>query len=323
MALKLCGIPAWPWGLLALYTVPMLLLGLVVWYGVHGGILFGDVDWYAAGLRGLLSDGPLYDPSKLEPHLLIRPAFFDQAPSTALFTLPLLAGGWVWGLLMFGATVLGLILIWPKVGAGGAVLLAPVLILWLPTTSALFWANVNGLIFCLLAVAWRFPRTASVAIGIAAAIKLVPILGIAWLAGKRDWRGVAWAVAIPVAATLIVLAWKGPATLTDFITLRLNQVTPDINTPTRWGISDVTGWPYWVAYAIGLALAVIAWRRASFSLAVVAMLAASPALHVHYWTWLLVPFVGIWMPWVIARSAYGSSASESSREMTAADSPSL
>jgi hypothetical protein len=280
----------------------MLLIGLLVWYGVAGAIVFGDVDWYAEGLRGLLSDGPLYDPAYFTPHALERPIFWDQAPSTALFTLLLLPGdGWLWGLTMFGATVVGLVLIWPKVGAGGAVLLAPVLILWLPTTSALIWGNVNGLVFCLLAVAWRFPRAAGIAIGMAAAIKLVPILGIAWLAGKRDWRGLAWAVGIPLATTMIVLLWKGPETLSDFITLRANQWVPEQT--TRWGIVDA-GVPFQLALAVAGGLAILAWRRASFGLSVVAMLVSIPAMHAHYWTWLLVPFIGIWMPWLIDRLRY-------------------
>jgi hypothetical protein len=138
---------------------------------------------------------------------------------------------------------------------------------------------------------------------VAAAIKLVPILGAFWLAGKRDWRGLWVAIAIPLVATLIVVAWKGPETLVDFIVLRLNQITPEgRNSPPRWGLADVTGLPNLVVYAIGAALAALAWRRASFSLAVLAMLAASPALHVHYWTWFLVPFIGIWMPWLLNRS---------------------
>ena len=111
--------------------------------------------------------------------------------------------------------------------------------------------------------------------------------------------GVAWAVGIPLLATAIVVVWKGPETLSDFITLRMNQVTPDY--PTRWGLSDVTGLPYLVAYGMGAVLALLAWRYASFSLVVLAMLVVSPALHAHYLIWLLVPFIGIWMPWLVAR----------------------
>lgn len=316
------GIPLWPAALVGVLTIPLLLAGLVVWYATYGGILFGDVDWYAAGLRGLLSSGPLYDPTKLDPHLLERPAFFDQAPSTALIT-PLLipADGWLWGITMFSTTVVGLALVWPRVGPGGALLLAPVLILWTPVLHALFWANVNGLVFFLLAAAWRFPRIAGVAVGLAAAIKLVPILAIAWLLGQRRWRGAAIALGIPIAATAVVLALKGPETLVDFVVLRLNQSMPPGPHPLRWGLADI-GIPTWGATIFAACLTLLAWRFASLSLAVVAMLVSVPVMHAHYWTWLLVPFLGIWMPWLCERLRYRAR-SDNVRETTAVDLPAL
>ena len=287
---------------MALATVPLLLMGLLAWYAFYGGILFGDIDWYATGLRGLLSSGPLYDATKLVPHPLERPVFWDQAPSTALITPLLIPGnGWLWGLTMFAATIGGMALVWPRVGAGGAVLLAPVLLLWYPITTALFWANVNGLVFFLLALAWRFPKAAGIAIGFAAAIKLLPILAVSWLLGKRDWRAAAWALGIPVLATGVVLVWKGPQTLADFVVLRLNQWTPDA--PLHWNVADVLGVPNGATYLAALAVTVVAWRWASLSLAIIAMLIALPAMHLHYWTWLLVPFFGIWMPWLLGHGA--------------------
>ena len=124
---------------------------------------------------------------------------------------------WLWGLLMIACVLGGLLLIWPRVGPGGTMLLAPVILAWHPVTSALIWANVNSAVFLLLAIALRFPRAAGAAIGVAAAIKLVPILGVAWLLGKRDWRGATTAVGILLAATLIVMIWKGPTVLSDFV----------------------------------------------------------------------------------------------------------
>lgn len=50
------------------------------------------------------------------------------------------------------------------------------------------------------------------------------------------------------------------------------------------------------AMTVGLGLALLSWRHASFSLAVVAMLVSIPVLHGHYWLWLLVPFMSIWLP---------------------------
>jgi hypothetical protein len=48
-----------------------------------------------------------------------------------------------------------------------------------------------------------------------------------------------------------------------------------------------------------LILTVAAWRFASFSLSVVAMLLSLIAIHAHYWTWILVPLFGAWLPRLI------------------------
>lgn len=295
------GIPLRPWVFLSFLTVPLAIGGLVTWYVTDGAIFFGDIDWYATALPGLLSDLPLYDPTKLQPHVVERPPYWNQAPSTALLTLLLLlpGGEWVWGFLMVAGVLLGLALMWPRVGPGGTVLLAPVLLLWLPVVDALAWANVNGLVFGLLAVAWRFPRIAGWAIGVAAAVKLVPILAVAWLLGKRDWRGAAIALAIPTAATLVVAVWDGFGALRDFAVLRMNELPPP-GVPSDWSFASVLGLPSLAGYIAGVFLAILAWRYASFSLSVVAMLVSVSALHSHYLTWILVPVLGTWLPWVIS-----------------------
>ena len=145
----------------------------------------------------MFSDVPLYPPDKLKPHELALPPYWNQPPTTALFSLLLLLPGerWTWGAIMVAFVLVGLGILWPRVGPGAVFLLLPVLLVWLPVPSALAWANVNAMVFGLLAIAWRFPRAAGWAIGVAAAVKLVPILGVAWLlVGKRDWRGAGIAV---------------------------------------------------------------------------------------------------------------------------------
>jgi hypothetical protein len=297
------GLPLKPWGYLGLLTAPLAAVALLVFANTWGFILFGDARWYASALPALTSNQPLYDAAKLLPHPLANPPYWNQAPSTALVSLVQLLPGdrFLWGILMAACIVGGLLLIWPRVGPGGAVLLAPVIIAWPPIWSALIWANVNAAVFLLLAIALRFPRKAGVAIGVAAAVKLVPILGVAWLVGRRDWRGAITAVGILLAATLVVMIWKGPAVVSDFVQLRLNEFTPPGDGFPTWNPVEWLRFPDWVAYASGALIAVVAIVRASFSLAVMAMLMSVPSLHVHYLTWLLVPALCIWIPWVIAR----------------------
>lgn len=227
----------------------MAALAFLAFGLTYGFVLFGDAEWYASALPALMSDQPLYDPSKLVRHPLAFPHYWNQPPSTALVSLVQLLPGdrWLWGLLMIACLLGGLLLIWPRVGPGGTMLLAPVILAWHPVTSALVWANVNSAVFLMLAIALRFPRAAGTAIGVAAAIKLVPVLGVAWLVGKRDWRGATTAVGILLAATLIVMIWKGPTTLSDFVQLRLNEFNPtaaEFQDGTPWNGSDFRiGWP--------------------------------------------------------------------------------
>jgi hypothetical protein len=54
-----------------------------------------------------------------------------------------------------------------------------------------------------------------------------------------------------------------------------------------------------VGYGVAAVLSVAAVRYASFSLAVIAMLISVPVPHLHYWIWLLVPLLGIWVPWLL------------------------
>jgi alpha-1,2-mannosyltransferase len=298
------GLPLFPWGLVGLVTFPMAAVAFLVFGLTFDFVLFGDAEWYAAALPALLSNQPLYDPSKFVRHPLVFPHYWNQPPSTALVSLVQLLPGdrWLWGGLMVGCVLVGLLLIWPRVGPGGSMLLAPVILMWHPVTSALIWANVNSAVFLLLAIALRYPRAAGTAIGIAAAIKLVPVLGVAWLVGKRDWRGAATAVAILVAATLIIMIWKGPTVLADFVRLRLNEFTLGPGSNPRWNPVEWFALPDWVAYLAGALIAIAAAARASYSLSIIAMLASVPSLHGHYLIWLLIPILCIWIPWVLARS---------------------
>jgi len=281
----------------------MAALAMVV-SRTYGTLLFGDAEWYAAALPALMSNQPLYDPSKLVTHPIGFPVYWNQPPSTALVSLVQLLPGdrWLWGGLMVACFVIGLLLIWPRVGLGGTMLLAPIIVAWHPVTSALFWANVNSAVFLLLAIALRFPRAAGTAIGLAAAIKLVPILGVAWLLGKRDWRGATTAVAILVGATLVVMIWKGPTVVSDFVQLRLHEFDPTAAQYPRWNPVAWFSLPDWVAYASAAGIAVVAVVRRSYSLSIVAMLVSVPSLHEHYLTWLLIPAICIWIPWAIART---------------------
>ncbi len=285
---------------MATLTVPLSIGAVVIWFRVHPPLLFGDVAYYESALAALVSDAPLYDPATFAPHVLRPPPFWDQAPSMAVIASLLLlpGGGLLWGLAMVLCVLAGLVILLPRVGPGGVALMAPVLIALPPVLEAMAWANNSALAFAALAVAWRWPRHAGWAIGVATAAKLIPVLMVAWLVGRRDWRGVLIALGIPAALTAVAMVLVDPWVVVDFIRVRLAQ--EPLPRVQRWGLSD-WGAPEALTWVLAFGVAVLAAWRASFSLAVVAVMLVAPATHMHYLVMPLVPAIGIWIPWLLER----------------------
>lgn len=283
---------------IAVAMMAISALALLAWVQHIAAPPFGDLAWYAQALPALRGDQPLYDPVTLGPHPMVAPEYWNQAPSLAPFVLTLVVSPWFWIVACIGSMVGGFILIWPRVGTAATLTGIALLLLWEPVRAALWSANVNAMVFGLLAVALRFPRLAGSSIGLAAALKLIPILGVAWLIGKRDWRGAAMAVGVLAAFTLVTVGAEGPGVVGDFVVQRLNEYDPHAAGQVSL---HAFGFPMWVGYAAAACLAVLAIRFASFSLAVGAMLVSVPNPHNHYWTWLLVPALGIWVPWLMDR----------------------
>lgn len=303
------GLPVLPWGLTGLVTVPLGIVALVTYLRVHPPIIFGDIGYYSSALRALTGDAPLYDPASLQPHVLPPPPFWDQAPSTAIFSGFLLLPGaeWIWGLGLAACVIAAVAILMPPLG-GGVVMYAPVMMALPPVVESLAWGNLSALVLLMLAVAIRWPRHAGWAIGLAAAAKVVPVLGVAWLVGRRDWRNAIVALAIPGVMTLVAVLLTAPSVVVDFVIVRLNHSPPpDV---VRWGLADF-GVPLVVTWVVAFGVAALSVRFASFSLAVIAMLLASPGLHMHQIAVILVPALAIWLPG-IARPRRAASTSASS-----------
>lgn len=276
-----------PFGL-AVLLAPLVLLTYHNYLVAYTPIVFGDADWYATAWPALWGDEPLYPREVLGPHLTARPPRFNLPPSTALFA-PLALDRGVWGTAMLGSLLGGLVIIWPRIGLAWTVMLAAGLAIWLPMQSAVTWANLNSFIFLMLAVAIRWPRAAPSAVGFAIAAKFVPLFLLAWVLARYGWRGGAIALGIPLTATAVVIGLTSPLVVGEFLLVRFNE----IHSPT-WSLTDVLNFPAWVGYAAGSALAILSWRLRSFTVGLLACLVAVPALHVHYWIWLLVPMLALW-----------------------------
>jgi hypothetical protein len=285
-----------PWAVAALAGTPLAIIAILAQVARHPDNLFDDWRWYSVGADAFLSSGPLYSADVLVIHTIARPPTFLLPPPMALLAVALSAfdSQTLWGLAMLGCLVLGLVIIWPRMAPLPSLVLVLVLAAWAPMTEAVRYANVNSLIFLSLAVALRWPRVAGVSLGFAIAAKFVPILMLSWLAGCRRWRQCFIAIAVVLGLTAVVAAAKGPGIVVDFALARMSETSPGF--PTRWSLTAL-GFPPIAAYAVAAIVVAAAFRLGSFSIALAATLLAIPALHLHYWIWILVPLLAFQPQW--------------------------
>jgi alpha-1,2-mannosyltransferase len=201
---------------------------------------------------------------------------------------------------------------WPAVG------LAAAAALWLePITTTLGYGQIDLVIAALILFDLARPdsaRTKGAAIGLAAGLKLTPLLFVLYLllAGRRRAAAVATSVfAVTVAAGLSILPsdavrYWGGAFLDSS---RVGRVADWANQSLQGGIERLTGasspGPAWlvaiaVAAVAGVASAVLASRRGDeatgFALCAITGLLVSPISWTHHWA-LAVPALFILVLW--------------------------
>ncbi|HEY6379185.1 MAG TPA: glycosyltransferase family 87 protein [Candidatus Dormibacteraeota bacterium] len=246
--------------------------------------------------------------------VLLRPfAVTAQAPAQAVWVLLLLASS-VTGCVVTARTFLPAT--WPRVPI--AILTAT---LFVPATYNLWHGNINSVVFLLLALAardWAGGREVRCGglIGLAAAIKLGPVVLLALFVRRRWWRGLIAAAATVLATVVAGVVALGFETTRVFVT----QVFPLMSRDDGW-ILDQT----WSAVAnrllmrrvlvldpavpllhplmVGLgvvAVAAVAWqvrpglirrevRGAEFGAGVAVMLLAAPFAWYEQWVQLIIP----------------------------------
>jgi alpha-1,2-mannosyltransferase len=175
-----------------------------------------------------------------------------------------------------------------------------VVLLWLPTYSAVQTANVTAVAVLGLALLWRYreTKTAPVVVGFLVAAKLFFWPLLLWLVVTRRYR--AAVVGLTVSVVLIVGPWAGIgfAGMRDFPQLlnmlssvqRLDQYTVGalLAFVIAWGAAHAIGLAFGAAVlAVGLIVGRTDERR-SFALVIAAMLSLSPVVHIHYFVLLLV-----------------------------------
>ena len=173
-------------------AVPIAWLGYVlvswflVWNPADGGA------YYDAAVR-LRSGEALYHAINPEAHEAYRYAPWFAYAWVPLTYLPrdLALHGWSLAMLACSAVA-----VWPiaRLATPAAIALAALLGAFLAETA--MFGNAHPLVVALLTVTAGRTTAFAVAIGVAASIKLVPILFIGAWVGRRQWRPAALAVAV-------------------------------------------------------------------------------------------------------------------------------
>lgn len=274
---------------------------LMLWPQAH--TLLIDLQVYRAGGEHVAAGRPLYGGGVLLDLPFVYPPFAAAVfVPLAWLPIPALAAGW---------TVLGVVLLAVVVhrcGASGPLLVALVAAAtWLdPVRTTLYLGQVNLVLLALVvcdAPGRPGSRWRGAGVGLAAALKLTPLLFVAYLLLTRRFRAAATAVATFVAAGAVgflvapadsVTYWlRGTFLAAD----RISAVAGPSNHSltgflARSGVESLL--PAAALAAATLAVAALAHRRGDEPLAVVLVglgsAAAAPFAWSHHWVWC-VPLV--------------------------------
>lgn len=166
--------------------------------------------------------------------------------------------------------------------------------LWPQAAGELRVAHLTPLLCLLVAIAWRYRHarfTPGLAVGLGTAVKffLWPV-GV-WLAAIGRARETAAAAALVASSLLLVLPFTG---LDEYVRTLLDlsdAFDEDTYTPTGYLIQIGVDERHarLVGVALGAALLVACWRRASLALALAAALVLSPIVWLDYYALAAVP----------------------------------
>ena len=182
--------------------------------------------------------------------------------------------------------------------------------IWIPTLAGIQSANVTLPMVLGLALVWRYRgRTAVVALvgGFIVALKLFFWPLLVWLVATRRYRTAAWTAVASLAFVFVPWAGIGFAGLADYV--RLLRFVAHREGADSYSLAALVHYavPSWTAavavemlVGVGvLVLVVLAGRRGrdrdAFALTILAMLAFTPLVEIHYFAVLLV-IVALYRP---------------------------
>lgn len=252
----------------------------------------GDAWNYLAAGERLNAGHELYALVPSDRYILIVPPFWTvpllSPPTIAVLWRPLALLGdgamTLWTLAGLAATAAFVAWI---VLRGSTLALVLILVLSPVVGLTAISGNANAFLIPMLACAWRRPAAGGAAVvAVAAAVKVTPVLLMAWLLASGRWRSAALATAI---VGLVTIAGAGPGSL-----LAWWQGAPG-STPSPLSLAATLGLSPTVVFLIGAAVVAVvtflAPRREAlvFGVAVCVAVATSPALYFEALGLLAVP----------------------------------
>jgi alpha-1,2-mannosyltransferase len=195
----------------------------------------------------------------------------------------------------------------PRLGLAATVVLA------VPIGWQLGLGNVNGLLLLGMVLLWYWrdrPWIAGGLVALMVAMKLTPVVFVAWLALTGRWRAVGTFAATFGVLSLISVAGAGWPAHLEYLGIAgttISSGTTELSLAglLRWvGVSpEVARLAPWVALVAGAAALVILRRRpaAAFAVAVGMLVFGSPVVQIYWYALLLAALA----PWGPARPRFG------------------
>ena len=223
-----------------------------------------DLEIYQRAGRDLLSRGNPYASAADYPYV-----FQYRYPPLLAMLMPVLGWPPIWYGLMAAATI-GTFLVGVRVG--GPAYLLPVVVLGGAWGQVLLNGNVQPAVMLLLALVPVYRRAGGVALALATMLKLHPVLGIVWYAGRRDWTALRWYAAAIVVLLIVQAPWLG-----NFVEFYLSEEVASPFGQTGFGLRAIHP-VVWVAGTAVVAVAAYRWADTRFGwlLAMGLQLAALP-----------------------------------------------
>jgi hypothetical protein len=194
------------WTVLVFVYLAFGLLG--AWYLFDTTSVGADLATYQRAGAALWSTGDPYAATSALPE-----DYRYRYPPLLAMLMPVLGWPPIWFALIAFATVVPVVVAYRVAGPAG---LLPVGLLIGAWGQQLLNGNAQAFVIALLAVVPLTGTTGAVGLALATMLKLHPVLGIVWYAGRREWRLLAWYAAAMIVLAAIQLPWL-PAMLRFYL----------------------------------------------------------------------------------------------------------